>query len=196
MKFSEELMVAMQVKRLRMRAIDLTQREVLEANLAWMFHVIKASENLLRVGHAVARDRMLKEYYLRKLKEEDGHAIWLQNDLITAGVKHDVIPRAAVTMAGTQYYMLYHISPTSLLGYMAALECFPAPIEQILLLESFHGTDLLRTSRYHAEHDKEHGRELLDFIDARVVPHERPAVMEAATMACEVLAAATMQMEC
>ena len=68
-------------------------------------------------------------------------------------------------MAGSQYYLIYHVDPAALLGYMAALECFPMPLEQVEALERAHGADLCRTLRYHAAHDIEHGSGVLEQID-------------------------------
>lgn len=193
-KFSQTLKLRMQVMRLRLPVVDLTRRDVLLENLRFVYHMIKASENLLRVGYGLARDPMLKEYYLKHFEEEEGHAEWLQKDLIGAGVDFSAIPREAMLMAGVQYYFLFHVSPASLLGYMAALECFPTPMETIERLEDIHGTKILRTMRYHAEHDPQHGQDLLTFIDSRPYP-EHNAILESAAQATHFMHQAITMME-
>jgi hypothetical protein len=193
MAFASDLKTMMQVKRLRMPKLDFLDRGVLIGNLGFMYHVMRASENLLHVGCEVARDPLLLDFYVDHLKEETGHADWLQKDLIEAGADFGTIPREAMLMAGVQYYLLYHVSPASLLGYMAALECFPLPLSDVEILEFAHGTSLLRTLRYHSEHDPDHGRALLDFIDRRPIP-EHGAIMESALQACHFMTAASVQM--
>jgi hypothetical protein len=194
MKFSAELKLAIQVKRLGMRKLHLTDRGVLLANLGFLYHLMRASESLLILARQMAQDPMLEMFYSDHLEEERGHALWLQRDLVSAGADFATIPREAMLIVGVQYYLLLHVSPASLLGYLAVMECFPTPLDQIKALEELHGTDLLRTARYHAEHDPGHAEELLIFLDGRPA-HERPAILESARLACEFMSSALLTLQ-
>lgn len=125
-----------------------------------------ASERLLKEAAEEATGR-LKEYYVSHLEEEREHELWLADDLKSIGVNVKEIPpiRLATEMAGSQYYLIKHGNPASLLGYMAVLEGFPMPMEIVEALEKLHGKKLLRTARFHAEHDQEHKIELFEVID-------------------------------
>jgi Iron-containing redox enzyme len=141
-------------------------KEAILANLAFTQQVITASEGLMEDAIALSSGA-LKAYFMEHLEEERGHAKWLADDLKTAGIDMHKVPkiRRAVEMAGAQYYLIKHVSPLSLLGYMAVLEGFPIALETVADMEAKHGPDLLRTLRYHAEHDLEHRKELFSMID-------------------------------
>lgn len=138
-----------------------------------MYQVIAASENLLRTAIEACDGsefgNLLSAYLQAHLTEERGHEKWLAADLATAGIDVKAMPLSlkAVEMAGTQYYMIQHVHPVSLLGYMAVLEGNATPLETVEELEAAHGKELFRTLRYHAEHDIDHAKDLDDFI-ARV----------------------------
>lgn len=140
--------------------------EAFVCNLLFMYHVIAASENLTRQA-AERAEGSLKDYFTQHLAEETGHEQWLAEDLLTAGidVKKTAVAIEAVEMAGSQYYLINHVHPVALLGYMVVLECVPMPLERVEELEAAHGKELLRTLRYHAEHDIDHGADVLAVID-------------------------------
>jgi hypothetical protein len=142
-----------------------------------MYQVIKATENLMQQAAILSKGK-LRKYYLEHVKEECDHADWLKADLLTVGIKVEEIPlyRESVAMAGSQYYLMYHHHPASLLGYMAVLEGFPVPLSFVDTVEKLHGKDLFRTVRFHAEHDLEHRKELFKMIDA--INH--PSIMDSA----------------
>lgn len=162
----DQLLQALREVRATYPAIDLTRRDIFLRNLIFVHNVISASEGLLRA----ACDRSigeLKAYFADHLKEEAGHAFWLRNDLATANINVAALPALpeAVAMAGSQYYLIHHVDPVALLGYMAVLECFPVDTEALEKLEEIHGKTLCRTLRYHAEHDISHGSDVLDEVD-------------------------------
>ena len=149
--------------------LDLSNKAVLIHNLIWIYQVIVASENLMAVAleEAPAAAKVLRNYMARHLEEERGHAKWLADDLAALGVDVSYMPlnRSAVELAGSQYYLIHHISPAALLGYMAVLEGFPFPLDTLEQLEAIHGVEPLRCLRYHAENDIEHRKELFKVID-------------------------------
>lgn len=135
----------------------------LQINLQFM----RASESLL--GEAIARSEPghLRDYFNRHLDEEQGHVGWLLEDLEGEELPPHPLPAA---MAGTQYYLINHVHPMSLLGYMLALET-PTPISKVEEWEAAYGEKLCRTVRYHAVHDQAHHQDLLMLI------HEQPKDM-------------------
>ena len=130
------------------------------------YQLMVASENLLKI--AIERSEGgLKEYFIKHYDEERGHVEWLDRDLTSVGVDVTKLPliTGLVEMAGSQYYHLYHGDTATILGYLAVLEAYPMPMELVERLESIHGKDVMRTMRYHAEHDTLHRLELFDIID-------------------------------
>jgi hypothetical protein len=173
---SEYIMREVSALRATAPASDLTCQRILRANLAFVHQVIVASEGLL-ADAAAGSDGDLRAYFLRHLEEERGHAAWLAEDLGGADFPRS---RAAVAMAGSMYYMIKHVSPACLLGYMLVLECFSMPLNLVEELERLHGKHLLRTVRYHAEHDPDHGADVLAMIDAHYCPEILHSAIETA----------------
>jgi len=189
--FSVSLISAITESRKRMTPYTPHSRPALVANLVFVCHLIRASEMLINVAAGRAPDYELQDFYDKKINEEKDHYRWMVRDLTKAAdVDLTRFNAQAAAMAGSQYYQLFHGDPASLLGYMAALECFPTPLEHITTLEILHGRDLLRTARYHAEHDIHHGKELLEFIDTRPAS-EHSAIMWAALQATQFLVGAS-----
>lgn len=145
---------------------DLTDRAVFLRNLIFVAFVIKASEDILKtaIEHSTGT---LREYFYAHLEEETGHYDWLKRDLQFADIvlEECTIPAEAVAMAGAQYYLAKHVNSIAILGYIAALECFAMPLETVEELERLHGKELCATLRYHAEHDVNHGADVLAIID-------------------------------
>jgi hypothetical protein len=146
--------------------INLTNRSTLIHNLLWMYQVMCASESLMEEAIPLSPPT-LATYLRHHLEEERNHDEWLADDLVSIGVDVEVMPlnRNAVELAGTQYYLIKHVSPVCLLGYMAVLEGFPFPVSACDELETLHGKKVIRCLRYHAENDIEHRKELFRIID-------------------------------
>jgi pyrroloquinoline quinone (PQQ) biosynthesis protein C len=137
------------------------------ANLIWLYHVVKASENLL-VQAAAQADAALREYFEHHLEGERGHAEWLREDLLSVGV--DVLSTKplpiAREMVGSIYYLIFHSDPAALLGYMSVLEGQADNLARMLPeLEAEHPASLLRTLKHHAVEDPRHFAELTAVID-------------------------------
>lgn len=169
---------------------DLSQRSVLIGNMVFLYHVIKASENLLAVA-AQQSEGDLKAYLVEHLEEERQHEKWLGEDLSRLGVDvtKTIVPRLAVELAGSQYYLIYHVHPAALLGYMALLEGNPMPLDHVEALEGIHGKEALTTLRYHTEHDPDHGAELMRIIDEQP-EHLRPLIVQSAVQSAYYFGAA------
>jgi hypothetical protein len=138
-----------------------------DAFLTWLkfsHGVMRATEPLLEIA-ALKSEGALREYYQAKQLDEHDHARWLEEDLATLGEKPYVIDHATAATAGAQYYYLQHVGPYALLGYIAALEFRPMPLEHVNALAVAYGEGALRTVRHHAVEDVEHARSLAEVID-------------------------------
>lgn len=158
----------------RMPRVDLRSCAVLVDNLIFAHQLMVASEQLvdfavhrLETGSISAFERALLVYLREHVEEERGHAEWLARDLVTAGVIVATRPTSwdAVQIVGAQYYQVLHGHPVALLGYMAVLEGSPMPTADIEALEALHGPEMLRTLRFHAEHDIDHASSLRHLLD-------------------------------
>lgn len=103
----------------------------------------------------------LLAYLIRHAEEERDHYQWIMEDLNEVAVPDWLAAEAA----GAQYYMIRHVHPASLLGYMAVLEGDPPRLEDVTKLEHLFGKKLLRCTRLHAATDLEHRIELFKLID-------------------------------
>lgn len=170
-KFSEDVIQSITDIRSKSKLADFNNKSVVIHNLVFMYQVILASERLMEDA-IIEAEGELKYYLINHLAEERGHAKWLADDLLSASVDVKLVPTItkAAEMAGSQYYLIKHVNPACLLGYMAVLEGFPFPLETVDYLESIHGKELLRTLRFHAEHDLAHRIELFKMVDKYPLP--------------------------
>lgn len=148
-------------------------------SLIFLYHTMVASENLLLQAVRNSRQKWLTDYFAKHLKEERGHHKWLAADLKEIGIDatKTEIPIAAAEMVGFVYYFIFHVNPVALLGYMKRMEGSPRSIEEIEQLEATYGAPLIRTLRWHAIHDIEHGKEI-DAAIARLNDGEKKLVQQ------------------
>ena len=68
-------------------------------------------------------------YLSKHIKEEFGHDLWLREDYAACGgdvTDLDALPSVGATqLVGAQYYLIRHVHPCALLGYIAILEGYP-----------------------------------------------------------------------
>lgn len=159
------------IKQIGFPVVDLSRPEVFIRNLAFMHDIMIASEPLVQeaIDHSEGE---LRDYLVRHIEEERGHAAWLADDLAELGLTDWERSCAAVACAGSQYYWIKHVHPAAILGYMAVLEGYPMPLDIVAELESIHGKKPCRTLRYHAENDIEHRIDLFNMIN-RLPEHEK-----------------------
>ena len=151
---------------------NLLSRDSFIDNLFFLYHTMKASETLLEIA-AQKAEGSLAEYYRVHLEEERGHHKWLAEDLKSADVdvEDSSAPLYAEMLVGMVYYRTLHQHPAALLGYMLLMEGNPSNMMRVGILESLHGKQLVRTLRYHAEHDVDHGSRLKEVINS--LPEEQ-----------------------
>lgn len=166
--------------------LNFTDRVVCVKNMKYLFHIIKATEDLLFEAEQKSHGD-LREYFTRHLTEENGHADWLKSDLQNEVGRADMLCAA---MVGAQYYLVKYVDACALLGYQLVLECFSFPVENLEFLERLHGPELFRTLRHHAMHDVDHGAEVLAQID-KLTAERLPIVFESAVHTARCIAAAT-----
>lgn len=153
---------------------DLSKREIFLSELVFIHNCCIASEQLLleaKIHCSAYGDsftKYLEKYYGDHLEEERGEIDILNDDLKVAGIDwtKTMINPNAIGMIGSQYYMLKHVHPACLLGYMAIQEMDPTPIEIIERLEKLHGKEILKFCRLHAVKDIDHAKELVQLVDA------------------------------
>jgi hypothetical protein len=172
--FSDVLLENIRDVKGRSATIDMSRLAVIIANLIFVHDAVVASEQLL-IEAVESTDLLprssfharLAKYYRSHLDEERDHVKWIREDLksVSVHVPAELPNKLAMAMAGSQYYLLKHVHPAALLGYMAVLEGDPTPIELIDSLEHAYGKQLLRFVRIHALKDLEHRKELFEVID-------------------------------
>jgi hypothetical protein len=180
--FSQLVMDKIRELRASIPPVNLADPAILRANLLFVAHMIRATEDLLLEAAQASRGvghfkSLLQNYFISHYEEEQQHYEWLMKDLGLVTLKEP--DWLAAEVVGAQLYLIKYFSPVALLGYMAVLEGDPTPLAQVEVLEELHGPHLLRCIRFHAEHDLEHRKELFDVIDK--VPSElQSIVMESA----------------
>lgn len=132
--------------------------------LATVYQFVIASEPLLREAILLLSDDgfegELKAFYAEHLKDETDHAKWLREDL---GGHPINLHFGAAQMAGMAYYLIRHVHPVALMGYMMALEGNPIDMRFVEAIEREHGKQAARTLRHHAEEDPEHIKQIMAF---------------------------------
>lgn len=132
--------------------------------LIFWYQIIIASEPLLEDAISYLADDgfegELKAFYRKHLEDERNHAKWLREDI---GDREIGLNLTAAQLAGTQYYLIRHVHPVCLMGYMIALEGGEIPDALIEQIEAELGPNASRTVKIHAKADPFHIQELRAF---------------------------------
>lgn len=140
-------------------------RDAFVAYLRFLHGLMRSTETLLEMAAKQAKRGMLQDYFRWSLQEEQGHALWIEEDLASMDERIGPIDHACAWIAGAQYYYLHHVGPEPLLGYIAAMEMRPATMNDVRALEETHGKRAVRTIRHHAEADIRHGDRLAEVLN-------------------------------
>lgn len=184
MQFSETLLERVRKSKPR---IDLGSYEIVSRNLVFGFHTCIASERLLieaESEHLPGNkfSAKLSEYYWRHLEEEQDEVQILKQDLDAANIPVGDPDRFSMAMIGSQYYMIKHVHPVALLGYLAVQEADPTPLAAVETLERLYGKKLFRFLRMHAIKDQEHKKEILELLDETPEDLQKIVSMSAANV--------------
>lgn len=166
--FYEDLMTGIRERKRVEFALDLNRRDVVFKNLVFLYHACVASEGLLAEGAQAARnwpEEELARYYQSHLAEEKGEIEILRFDLDSGGIEHDMPDKFSMGMIGSQYYLMKHVHPVCLLGYLAVTEADPVPLKDVERLEKLYGEDLFQFLRMHAIKDLEHALAIKELIE-------------------------------
>lgn len=152
--------------------------------LAVIYQFVIASEPLLREAIVLLSDEgfegELKAFYAKHLEDEKGHAKWAREDLGDHPIN---LHFGAAQLAGMAYYLIRHVHPVALMGYMMALEGNPIDMRLVEAIEQEHGKQAARTLRHHAEEDPKHIEELKAFP----VPDEWKPLVESTRVQTRML---------
>jgi Iron-containing redox enzyme len=154
--------------------VDLSDPRVLTRNLLFLHDCVVATQPLMLDAAVMAMMKRgdgycgaLARYYREHCEEEAGHLQWLQDDMAALGiVPNDPPDPLAMAMIGTQYYLLKHMHPATLLGYFAVAEGEPTSLDLVAELERIHGIAGMTFIRQHAISDLEHRHDVHHMIDA------------------------------
>jgi len=141
--------------------------------------IIRASVPLMRTAVARLADMpddplasRLGAYLEEHVVEEEAHDEWVLDDLAELGVDRRAVldrmpPPMVAAMVGAQYYWILHHHPAALLGYIAALEGYPATTEDIeeMIVRTGLPVAGFRTWSKHAGLDPHHNRQLDELLD-------------------------------
>lgn len=133
------------------------------------FHYVKLSVPLMAEACKMLdyRHTSVQKYLGRHTDEEAGHDGWLLDDLaalgVAAGTVLERLPnRGVLAMTGSQYYLIKHVHPLTILGYIYALESQPWSRLAVMALHENHDIPVqaLSTLLGHAEDDPQHADDL------------------------------------
>ncbi len=121
----------------------------------------------------------LGEYVAKHLSEEEGHDEWVLDDLERLGLDRSHVlarmpPASVAALVGAQYYWLHHHHPVAFLGYVAVLEGYPAPAEDIEEMAERSRLPRAAFSTWikHAALDPHHSREFDELLDTLPLSEE------------------------
>lgn len=141
--------------------------------------------------------RRLADYLRAHIEEEEGHDLWLLDDILTLGLEErDVLEArpcaASIALIGAQYFWMMHVHPVAIMGYLILMEGYAPLVEQLeeIRLRSGAPESAFRCLRRHAEDDPAHLADLNRTLDAMdLSPQQTRAVAMCAFAAIDGLAA-------
>ena len=127
---------------------------------------------------------LLAAYLEKHIPEELHHDEWTLDDLEALGrTRRETLKRipspTVAAMVGTQYYMILHVDPVSILGYMAVLEGEPPSAEAIeeVIERSGLPAKAFRTYLEHARLDAGHRDDLNNVLDRMPLAPEQRSLL-------------------
>jgi hypothetical protein len=124
----------------------------------WVSHstrLLALAASRLGTGHEAQHRRLLEH-----AREENGHHLYAERDLERLGLRVDDFSELAPTAAlyQTQYYLIEHVHPTALFGYIITLEGVSVLCgsEGLKRASAAFGSDAASFLKMHAGADEDH----------------------------------------
>lgn len=139
------------------------------------YHYIRHSVPLMEFAGAKCMESRpgMAHYFKHHIEEEKDHDIWLLEDLATLGLNPEEVQaslplRPTLGMVSSQYYLIEHVNPMGLLGYMYILEGLTPRGENVERYASRAGlpTAAMRTILEHAVLDPHHIEDMREAISS------------------------------
>jgi Iron-containing redox enzyme len=147
-----------------------------------MMRALERCERLAASGDPVAAG--LAPFLSRHIPEEQGHDLWLLEDIVALGGDAERVrrlpPSAAIAaMNGAQLWWIEHAHPVALLGHAEVLECSPPEPAMLDEFERRTGvaTAAMRFFRRHAVIDVRHRDEIHQTLDALPLTTDEEALI-------------------
>ncbi len=172
-----------------MRELDWANRDVYKQFVSQVYYFVCHSTRMLGAAMSQTSNEKYYDRLVAHIKEEDKHEKLALMDLKQLGGKIEDHPEASITRAmwESQFYKISK-SPTSLLGYILALELIACEVYPDVrpLIEKTYGPKCLNFIRVHSDEDPDHVEKALKQLDALTGDEKRLAV-ENFEQTCDVL---------
>jgi len=129
----------------------------------------------------------LIKYMRQHIAEETDHDQWYLDDLEVLGIKReDVLQRIpspnTAAMIGSLYYWIKHHHPIAFLGYMGSVETYPSTEKFVkdMVKDSGLPEKGFDTLLMHARIDIEHGKDIINLINALPLTESHLKIIEMA----------------
>lgn len=175
----------------QIRSLPWENRQFYENWLAQQFFLVQHTPRLL-CAYALRvplDNRSDFSEIMHHLKEENGHDLWLLNDLEKMGTspKNFKPLPSSQALIKSQYYQIQHDDPTSLCGYSQFLEYLSAVVagELSSRVEKSFGKNTAVFLKGHASVDVEHSEDGWKML-ARLNPEQNAKVIENLNMTAKL----------
>ena len=172
-----------------MRGLNWTDREVYKQFVSQVYYFVSHSTRMLAAAMSETSNEKYYDRLVAHIKEEDKHEKLALMDLKQLGGKLADYPEAGITrsMWESQFYKISK-SPTSLLGYILALELIAVEVYPDVrpLLEKTYSLKCLNFIRVHSDEDPDHVVKAMQQLDMLAGEEQRLAV-ENFEQTCDIL---------
>lgn len=164
-------------------------KEYYKEFLAQIYYFVRKSTRMLAAAAAVTDSTPYYDRLVEHIGEENKHELLALGDLKKLGGKIEDHPELGITRAlwEPQFYKIQR-TPTSLLGYILALEIVAVRVYPELMkdLETRYGKPAINFVRVHGEEDPAHVDKAIDQV-RHLSEGEQKAVIENFEQTCAVL---------
>jgi hypothetical protein len=144
------------------------------AFLVETYHYVRHSCELMRSAwEGIGRDRSeLRNYLEQHIEEERGHEQWVLNDLENLGYQREAVTQSlplseTIELIGSQMYVVRHIQPAGLVGYVYMMESRPPNHAFLRALQAAYSipSSAMTFLAGHGDADIVHSQELRDVLN-------------------------------